>query len=38
VPGRAGRIDQLGCESLHPAEQGDVIHRDAALTEWLRTR
>ena len=35
VTGRAGRVDQLGSEPLHPAEQGHLIHLDAALGQEL---
>jgi hypothetical protein len=35
VPTRPGRIDQFRREPLHPAEQGDAIHLDAALGEEL---
>ena len=35
MPAGAGRVDQLGREAMHPPEQGDVIHVDAALGEDL---
>jgi hypothetical protein len=35
VPGRVGRIDQFRSETLHPPEQGHVIHLDAAFGEEL---
>ena len=35
MPSRAGRIDQLRREALHPPEQREVIHVDTALGEEL---
>jgi hypothetical protein len=35
MPGRSGRINQLGGESLDPPIQGDVIDVEAALGEEL---
>src|ERR687894_1116890 len=35
VPARACRLCEQRCEALHPAEDADVIHRDATLCQQL---
>ena len=35
VPHRPGRVDQQGCEPLHPPIEGDVVDLDATLGEKL---
>jgi hypothetical protein len=35
VPDRPGRVDQQGCEPLHPPIEGDVVDLDATLGERL---
>lgn len=35
VTGRAGRVDELGSERLHPAVDRDVVDGEAAFSEQL---
>jgi hypothetical protein len=35
VPGRAGGVDERGCEGLHPPMHRDVVDLDAAFCEQL---
>ncbi len=35
LPTRLGRVDQQGCEPLHPLIEGDVVDLDATLGEKL---